>query len=263
MPSRELSKTSEPPVSSTNWTVREALVIYAEVFRDRDGLPRKITTALIGIYERALADIPAEQLQVALEAALKTYKFFPTPAEIRGLIDRAEELDLESEAEDAWQGLLHSITRDYIPDVGRSPHLAWDVEHAARAAGGLTYLERCPHSELVWARKRFIEDFLRIRKSGQAEHLLLSQRGFQRLLTQVSEVSSKSPKPLSAAPERPLPPRRETAKAARAAVDKTIRPMPAPPSEEEIARRKAEQKQRLGDWLRTRAQPASTEVSKG
>lgn len=257
MPSSEIEKTSASPASTTEAVIRKWLVVFGSLFG------RDMSELLIASWCELLSDLVPEVVEQACRRAAETCKFFPTPADVRVQIDRAEELDLESEAEDAWQGLLDSIAENYIPDIGRSPPLAWDVEHAARAAGGLHYLESCPNSELVWARKRFIEDFLRIRKTGDANHLLLCQRGFHRLLAQVSEVSSKAAKPLAAAPEVALPPRRETEKAERTVADKIIRPMPAPPSEEEIARRKVDQKHRLEDWLRTRPQAASAEVSKG
>jgi hypothetical protein len=47
------------------------------------------------------------------------------------------------------------------------PKLPPHVEHAARAAGGLYYLESCPTSELQWRKKRFIEDLERQRKAGE------------------------------------------------------------------------------------------------
>jgi hypothetical protein len=37
---------------------------------------------------------------------------------------------------------------------------------AVRETGGLHYLESCPTKELQWAKKRFIEDLTRQRKSG-------------------------------------------------------------------------------------------------
>jgi len=46
------------------------------------------------------------------------------------------------------------------------PELPRDIDHAARAAGGVYYLESCSTEDLVWAKKRFIEDLARQRKTG-------------------------------------------------------------------------------------------------
>src|SRR6185437_8033812 len=56
--------------------------------------------------------------------------------------------------------------------MARAPKLPGDIAHAAAAAGGLFYLESCPTDELQWAKKRFIEDLSRQRKSGDIAPLL-------------------------------------------------------------------------------------------
>lgn len=68
---------------------------------------------------------------------------------------------------------LRSKRRYVYADLGvRGPTLPADIEHAARAAGGLQYIESCGLDELVWVKKRFIEDLERRRKSGGVEKLL-------------------------------------------------------------------------------------------
>lgn len=120
----------------------------------------------LALWTEAFADVSSDMLEAALKKTLATRKFWPIKiADIREHIETAE----DSQAEDEWQHLLEYAHRYVYPDIGiRAPMpLPPDVDHAARAAGGLYYLESCPTDELQWAKKRFIEDLTRQRKSGE------------------------------------------------------------------------------------------------
>jgi hypothetical protein len=106
-----------------------------------------------------------EVLRLLFERAMRTCTFFPAIAEILAPLGTAE----EGSFEDEWQALLgyceRWVNRD-VPNMPGKPALPPDIDHAARAAGGVYYLESCSTEDLVWAKKRFIEDLARQRKTG-------------------------------------------------------------------------------------------------
>ncbi len=59
-----------------------------------------------------------------------------------------------------------------IPNPTGMPKLKPEIDAAARAAGGLLYLESCPTAKLEWAKKSFVEAFLRNRETAEHENLL-------------------------------------------------------------------------------------------
>jgi len=132
---------------------------------------KETAPALAEIWAEALEGVPTDALEPAFKLTLKTCKWFPTPADILSHIESA----LDSRAEDEWQNVLEYASRHVNQDLAgaafgnsgaRAPRLPADVDHAARAAGGLAYLESCSRDDLQWAKKRFIEDLTRQRKSG-------------------------------------------------------------------------------------------------
>lgn len=62
------------------------------------------STALIGIYFRALKDLSIEQVTAAVEQAIATKKFFPKPAELRDLIEGGA----DNRASQAWAMFLEA-----------------------------------------------------------------------------------------------------------------------------------------------------------
>jgi len=75
--------------------------------------PRDVTPELVGIYAGALGDLSDDALERALRGAVKTCKFFPTPAELRELAGSDEPaIDVD--------GLLQGIERlsTYNPVTG-------------------------------------------------------------------------------------------------------------------------------------------------
>jgi len=119
---------------------------------------------LASIWSEALEDVPTEALEPILRATLRSCKWFPTVADILSHVESAE----GARCEDEWQRLLEYCRRWVNPDIGmeRAPKLPADIAHAANAAGGLYFLESCSTDNLVWAKKRFIEDLTRQRESG-------------------------------------------------------------------------------------------------
>jgi len=157
--------------SSSDIIARQGLMKFAEICQ------REFTPALANIWAEQLRDITPDLLERALDRVAKTWTsgFLPTPGNIRAVIDQANAKGFELKAEEAWQFSLNYCLRHYHPDIGisrRAPELPAECDHAIRAAGGMNFIFNCSREELVWAKKRFIEDFTTIHETGQVEHLL-------------------------------------------------------------------------------------------
>ena len=161
-------RTSKQPDSSSD-AIRQFLVKAGEVYN------RQITAPLVAIWTEELQGYPAATLAPIFQNVLRTCKFFPTPADVLEPLNKAATRGNEEAAEKAWQGTLDYCRRWISPDIPNPtgmPKLPEEMARAARAAGGLLYLESCPTSELVWRKKAFVEAFLRSRESAEHENLL-------------------------------------------------------------------------------------------
>ena len=137
--------------------------------------PIVLDEADFALYGEALADLSSDVLEAAFRRVVVVCKMFPTPADIRSLVERAETKVSELGAESEWEKLLAWIRENYYPDTGirrGAPRLDPAVEHAARAAGGFHLIERCGEDKLVWCRKEFLAALSRVRETGQSQHLL-------------------------------------------------------------------------------------------
>ena len=70
---------------------------------------------------------------------------------------------------------MRGFQENYFPDSGvrrGAPQLPPAVQHAARAAGGFAFIERCPEGELVWCRKNFLAAYANFHATAKVEHLL-------------------------------------------------------------------------------------------
>ena len=153
---------------------------------DSDALSVYVT-----LWIEGFSDLPNNVLEAAFGKTLATCKFWPVKiADVREHVESAE----DARAEDEWQNVLeyarrhvypdpletHTLApevlkerfKNYVPAQSGPPRLPADVAHAAAAAGGLRYLESCPTDELQWAKKRFIEDLTRQRRSRDIAPLL-------------------------------------------------------------------------------------------
>jgi hypothetical protein len=136
---------------------------------------REITPFLIGAWCELLADLDAGMLENACAETAKTCRFFPNPGEIRALLKQAEGNIFELKAETEWQKLLAWVRDNVFPDTGvrrGAPQLAPTIEHAAKAAGGVYFLERCPEQQLVFARKTFLAAYSNVHKTEKYPHLI-------------------------------------------------------------------------------------------
>ena len=124
-----------------------------------------------------------ETLEPLFRKALTTCKFFPKIADILEPLTSVEQADFEDE----WQSLL-CYCREWVhPDIffRGAPELPVEIDHAARAAGGVHFLRSCSQEELVWRKKAFIEDLQRSRKTGDMAGLLTG-RELRKLLRQAT-----------------------------------------------------------------------------
>ncbi len=184
------------------WLLKFAVAYPAQGSRE-PVVTKETAPMLAGIWSEALADVHTEALEPAFRATLKNSKWFPTVADIREHIDSA----YESLAEDEWQNLLEYCRKWVNRDTARDnppPRLPADIDHAARAAGGVLFLEACSEKDLVFAKQRFVEDLTRQRKSGELAAFLPSS-DLRKLLTKAAARISLPPFPVPAPPPRAIP----------------------------------------------------------
>ena len=139
-----------------------------------------VSPMLAGVWISSLEDIPPQRLDAAFKTLVRTWKpdfgrKFPAPADLRSLLDKADETGFELKAQKEWDGLVAWVANNYFPDSGvrrGAPQLSPAVQHAARAAGGFAFIERCPEGELVWCRKNFLAAYENFHATAKVEHLL-------------------------------------------------------------------------------------------
>jgi hypothetical protein len=151
-------QTSKQPGIESSEVVRQFLVKAAEVYG------KQITAPLVSIWIEELSGYSPNVLEPVFRHALHTCKFFPTLADVLEPLRTIEQTNLEDE----WQSLLDYCREWVHPDIqfSRAPQLPAEIDHAARAAGGVHFLRACSSEELGWRKKAFIEDLTRTRKSG-------------------------------------------------------------------------------------------------
>jgi hypothetical protein len=175
IPTSALATICEPPGSSIEDVVRQRVIRLAELIR-KDGAPYPLTPTLVNVWVDVFlrAKIAPEQIEGAFDKAERQLKFWRAPAEVLGFISTAEENSAKEEASLKFQWVRDYIRLHYHPDlsVKSGPPITERVRRAIDAAGGLTHLSECVGDDLVFARKRFIESYLREGALKQDEYLL-------------------------------------------------------------------------------------------
>jgi hypothetical protein len=235
------------PSLSTDEVARQWLVKFVAV------TGQKAEPVLFEIWSEQLRDIPPERLDAACDRLMKSWRFpkLPLPGDVRAQLDGADTKGFELEAQTEWQKLLAWIRENVFPDTGirrGAPRLAPAVEHAAKAAGGVYYIERCSEDQLGWCRKTFLAAYKNVHETAQAEHLL-GEGEAKRILAR-----------LAAGPERkqlaavlPSVPQSDSGGIPREEIRATLQqitksPEPELPSEEEWQARKDRLKQSALEW---------------
>lgn len=203
MPSNKLARISSPPdFPSTEQVIREWLVRLAEIHR-KNGAPYPLTPVMTAVWIESLRGIDADVLDAAFRKVMEIgcRREFPIPADVRGHVDSTRETAIAAAADVEWQNLLEYVREWIHPDIqkalsARAPKLSEPVDRAARAAGGLNYLQNCSHENLQWAKKRFVESYLAWDTLEQ-DQFLLPDGELKSLLTGAAQAKALPPSPHS------------------------------------------------------------------
>ena len=163
--------------------------------RVREPFSGEITPLLVGAWCQLLGDLTARELENACIQVARTCRFFPTVGDIRAQLDRANARGFELKAEFAWQTLLDWVQQNLFPDTGirrGAPRLEPTIEHAAKAAGGIHFIQRCSEEQLVWCRKTFLAAHKNVHEAEQAQHLL-SDSEAKKILSSLNLKSREFP----------------------------------------------------------------------
>jgi hypothetical protein len=178
----------------TEQRIREWLVEFAELHR-KNGAPYPLTPVMTQLWIDLLRDLDPRVLDMACRKVTEQgcRREFPTPADIRGQIDSAQLTNCEED----WQYLQGYIREWVHPDVHftGAPELPAEIDHAARAAGGVYFLRGCSHEELGWRKKTFIEDLIRSRKDGDLAARVLAGAELHKLLQEFAHPKNRLPPP--------------------------------------------------------------------
>jgi hypothetical protein len=171
-------------------------------------------------WEEGFADIDAGRLKAAFVACLRshTFKTIPTLGDIRQHLQKAEHNAIEEQAAQKWDGVVGYAER-LSPDIcEKNPRrISEQTRRAINAAGGLDYIRECDMESLQWARKRFVEAYVRYAELRQDEYLLppgearnlLAACAAEKSVVRVLEATDDRPsvpKPPKILDSRPIPP---------------------------------------------------------
>jgi hypothetical protein len=127
------------------------------------------------MWEEGFSDVGRDQLKAGLIACLRshTFKAIPTIGDIRQHLQKAEGNAVEAQAALKWDRVLDYAVRR-SPDIPEKnpPRFSEQTNRAINAAGGLDWIRDCSRGALVWARKAFIEAFIRYAELEQNRYLL-------------------------------------------------------------------------------------------
>lgn len=128
------------------------------------------------------------ELEAAFTACLRSHQFksLPTVADVRGHLTRAGENELLERATRRCE-MVFAYAANLSPDYpDRNPPQFSEREKAGiRCAGGLGFMRDCSLESLAWAKKRFIEGYIRYSELEQ-NHGLLPDGELKKLLAEVS-----------------------------------------------------------------------------
>lgn len=167
--------TCEPPGSSIEELVRQRVIRLAELIR-KDGAAYPLTPSLVNLWVEVFVEarIAPDRIKAAFDRAERQLKFWPAPAEVLGFISAAKDNSAEEAAARKFDEVRRNISLHYHPDLGgwRGPRISEPTRRAINAAGGIAYLSECSGDNLVFARKRFIESYLRWDELEEGRFLL-------------------------------------------------------------------------------------------
>lgn len=174
----QLAITSEPRSKPSGQQSRSSLLReWVTKFALNAG--QALDSTALGVYEalwmEGFADLQDDVLEAAFRKTLRTAKYWPIKvADIREHVEHAKGNHAEEEASQKWQQVRDYIRLHYNPDIGSTsgPGISERTRRAIGAAGGLAYLSECDKDNLVFARERFIESYMRWEELKQDQYLL-------------------------------------------------------------------------------------------
>lgn len=116
----------------------------------------------------------------------------PSVADVLVHVEAVKVSASEEQAERKWQQILDYIRLHFNPDLsvqtGR-PRINDRTRQAIRAAGGLPYISDCEPEAKQWAKKRFVEAYLRWEKL-ERDFAMLPEGEFKNSLRTLAEAKS-------------------------------------------------------------------------
>jgi len=186
------SKPPSPPTGSLKDLINEWLTRFA-INADKT-LDAKSRAVYLSTWLEGFADVEPERLKAAFIACLRshTYQTIPTIGDVRQHLQKAESNATNAEAEQAWQRVLEIYRVHWCPDMPGgftrgAPALDERTWQAARAAGVFRDHESVEALH-VWAKKQFLESFIRYGELEQEQFLLPDE--LKNLLADVAETKA-------------------------------------------------------------------------
>ena len=168
-PSSTDSNSSSKRELISEWVVRFAL-------NADKPLNAKEQAVYCSTWEEGFSDVDEGRLKAAFIACLRSHMFktIPTIGDIRRHLQNAESNKAEEEAAQKFDEVLRYFREECHPDLkDRQPRkISERTRRAINAAGGARHLRECIGDDLVFARKRFIESYLRWNELEQGRFLL-------------------------------------------------------------------------------------------
>jgi hypothetical protein len=121
----------------------------------------ELTAARLRIYTEALSDLSREQLQIALNWAIRELRFFPKIAELRDLAGAKAQDAQQVEANAAWEAANRYLQRYGVVKYDRDFRPALDprIDYVLRRIGGLWGLNQVTTESYPFKYKEFCEAY--------------------------------------------------------------------------------------------------------
>lgn len=145
-------------------------------------------SVLRSTWEDAFVEIDPVRLKSAFIATLRshTFKTIPTVGDVLQHVQHARENDLLEEAARKWEQVVTfaaGLSDDY-PDR-RKTNILPRTQAAIRGAGGLRHIRDCKTESLEWARKNFMQAYIRYSEI-ERDQALLPDGELKAMLVQVA-----------------------------------------------------------------------------
>lgn len=187
-------------------TIAGCVAVLSEAF----GKPP--TANKIEAYRLGLCDLPDDHIKAATQAALRSSKFMPSPAELRELAGEAKP---EDAAERAWGQFSDAVTR-----YGAYKTLVFEdrvINAVVRSFGGLEVVIEYSDEEWQFFRARFLKAYAARRRTGVGDEEGAPLLGYADRINEgdANRVVIEAPKMVPLLSQNRPAPNRITARAAQ------------------------------------------------